>query len=169
MDNKNLAMTIDFGTQSVRTMIFDTKGNILSFEQEKYDQPYFSLERNWAEQDPYYYWEKMKLTTQRTAQKRPELMQNVVGLTLTCFRDSPVILDENYKPLRPAILWLDQRRVKKLKPQPFWKNLILVLSACQVLSIIIVLKRHPIGLKKTNQSYGKTRYYVNISNSLIIY
>ncbi|MGI6644683.1 MAG: FGGY-family carbohydrate kinase [Bacilli bacterium] len=164
MDNKNLAMTIDFGTQSVRTMIFDTKGNILSFEQEKYDQPYFSLERNWAEQDPYYYWEKMKLTTQRTAQKRPELMQNVVGLTLTCFRDSPVILDENYKPLRPAILWLDQRRVKKLKPQPFWKNLIF--GAIGMSSVVYYnrLKTPSYWIEENEpELWKKTRYYVNIS------
>jgi sugar (pentulose or hexulose) kinase len=38
-----------------------------------------------------------------------DLFQSVMGMVMVAFRDSSVILDENKKPIRPAILWLDQR------------------------------------------------------------
>ena len=37
-----LILTIDFGTQSVRSIIFSSKGETLAIEKESYDQPYFS-------------------------------------------------------------------------------------------------------------------------------
>jgi sugar (pentulose or hexulose) kinase len=164
MNNKNLVMTIDFGTQSVRTMIFDNKGNTLSMEQEKYEEPYFSREPYWAEQDPYYYWEKMKKTTKRTAQKHPELLQNVVALGITTFRDSPILLDENYKPIRPMILWLDKREPKVLKKQPWWKDFLFWLSGMAATVYYNRLKTPSYWLEENEpENWKKTKYYVNLS------
>ena len=39
-------------------------------------------------------------------------------MTVSTFRDSAVLLDKNYKPLRPVILWLDQRLAKAEEKLP---------------------------------------------------
>ena len=95
-------------------MIFDSKGNTCAFEQVKYEQPYFSIKPNWAEQHVSYYWECMKKATLALKEKHGAILSNVIALGVTTFRDSPVLLDENYEPLRPLILWLDQRQPNKL-------------------------------------------------------
>jgi sugar (pentulose or hexulose) kinase len=45
-----------------------------------------------------------------------KLRERIVGVALTTQRASVINVDRNGKPLRPAILWLDQRRTEGLKP-----------------------------------------------------
>jgi len=109
---------MDFGTQSVRAAIFDKDGNAVALEKEKYDPPYFSALPNYAEQDPYHYYKCLCKCTNRLARKNGELLENVKGITLTCFRDSAVALDKDMNVIRPMILWLDQRTGECRNPLP---------------------------------------------------
>lgn len=122
---KKYALTLDFGTQSVRAMIFDVKGNSLAMSKVKYRQPYFSSKPGYAEQDPSYYLDCMYRATKKLSEEHPELMKDLVGCSLTSFRDSAVLLDENFDVIRPSILWLDQRQAACSKPYPFLKKCIL--------------------------------------------
>lgn len=122
MDNSNLILTIDFGTQSVRVAIFDKEGNCLASEKETYEPAYFSIKPGYAEQDPNYYYDCLCKCTQRIS-KNAELMNRVKGITMTCFRDSAVLLDKENKIIRPMILWLDQRYAKCEKQLPFFSRL----------------------------------------------
>lgn len=110
-------LVIDIGTQSLRASVVDDNGSILAFSQQKYDIPYFSKEKGYAEQYADYYMEMLCKATNDIYQKQPEVLKNISAMVLDCFRDSSVILDENKKPIRPAILWLDQRitRIPKMK------------------------------------------------------
>ena len=47
--NEPLILTMDFGTQSVRVALFDKRGYMVAMKKKDYDQPYFSLQPNWAE------------------------------------------------------------------------------------------------------------------------
>ncbi|MBQ7995316.1 MAG: FGGY-family carbohydrate kinase [Bacilli bacterium] len=107
-----LILTIDFGTQSVRASLFDAKGESLAQAKETYSPAYYSLKPNYAEQDPHSYYESLCKCTKRLASEHPDLFTRIAGITLTCFRDSAVMLDENNKVIRPMILWLDQRTAK---------------------------------------------------------
>ena len=49
-------LSIDCGTQSVRAMVFDTRGQLLS-KIKKPIAPYEPSLPGWAEQDPDVYWE----------------------------------------------------------------------------------------------------------------
>lgn len=119
MDNiESLILTMDFGTQSVRAAIFSKTGEALAMEKEKYDPPYFSTLPNYAEQNPDVYYSALCKATKRLAKNNPQLLSNVKGITLTCFRDSAVILDKDMKIIRPMILWLDQRNAECKKPLP---------------------------------------------------
>ena len=51
MENKDLLLSIDNGTQSLKALIFDLKGNLIAKEQVVFE-PYYSENPGWAEQDP---------------------------------------------------------------------------------------------------------------------
>lgn len=115
-----LLLTIDFGTQSVRTSVYNKQGEVLAQEKEKYQPPYFSLLPNYAEQDPHLYYESLCRCLKRLTSVNASLMPNLKALTLTCFRDSAVILDKDNKVIRPTILWIDQRTAECKKPLPWY-------------------------------------------------
>ena len=116
--NEPLILTMDFGTQSVRVALFDKRGYMVAMKKKDYDNPYFSLQPNWAEKDPYEYYQDLCLCTKELARENPSSMKNVKGITLTCFRDTAVLLDQHMKVIRPSVLWLDQRNAKCKKPLP---------------------------------------------------
>ena len=58
MDDKDLLLAIDNGTQSLKALIFDLKGQLLVKELVPFT-PYFSDQPAWAEQDPNVYWETL--------------------------------------------------------------------------------------------------------------
>ena len=107
-----LILTIDFGTQSVRASLFSSEGECLAHEKETYDPAYYSIKPNYAEQDPHSYYECLCKCTNRLSSSHKDLMDRVAGITLTCFRDSAVMLDKDGNVIRPMILWLDQRTAK---------------------------------------------------------
>ncbi len=123
-NNDNYILTMDFGTQSVRVAIFDKKGNTLALEKEKYTPAYFSSLPTYAEQDPNYYYECLCACTKRLAKSYPALIKKVKGITLTCFRDSAVLLDKDKRIIRPMILWLDQRNAECKDPLPWTSRFI---------------------------------------------
>lgn len=119
MSKLRYILTMDFGTQSVRVAIFNQNGDVLALEKEKYTPAYFSSIPTYAEQDPNYYFECLCKCTNRLAKNNKELLNDVTGITLTCFRDSAVLLDKDKNIIRPMILWLDQRNAECKKKLPF--------------------------------------------------
>lgn len=109
---KKTVLVLDCGTQSVRASIIDSDGNILKIIKSKYGEPYFSINPGWCEQYPDYYLDKIFECTKKLRSEEPELMDNVSAMTITCFRDSAALLDENFNVVRPTILWLDQRKAR---------------------------------------------------------
>lgn len=108
-------LAIDHGTQSVRAILFDLAGNILA----KYRvpiQPYVSPHPGWAEQDPEYYWKSLCEACRGLWKEAQVDKDALVGVTLTTQRATVINVDANGNPLRPAIVWLDQRRTTHLEP-----------------------------------------------------
>lgn len=101
-------LVIDVGTQSMRGIIFDEKGNLLIKEQVKY-LPYVSKKNGFMEQKAEMYWQVLCQITNAIASKQPQLVQNLLGMSVDTFRDTAVLLDENGNVLRDCILWSDQR------------------------------------------------------------
>lgn len=108
-------LSIDQGTQSVRAMIFDLQGN-LSDGARVPIEPYVSPRPGWAEQSPAYYWESLCTACQKLWQKTDVPKQSIVGVVLTTMRNTLVNVDREGEHLRPAIVWLDQRRTEGLEP-----------------------------------------------------
>jgi sugar (pentulose or hexulose) kinase len=118
--SKATALTIDCGTQSIRALLFDLKGNLIKKVKKPF-KPYFSVEAGWAEQEADFYYEKMCEACKELLADYDDI-SNVVGVSITTFRDTFVVLDKNLKPLRPAIVWLDQREASEYEPLPLDKE-----------------------------------------------
>jgi sugar (pentulose or hexulose) kinase len=108
-------LAIDTGTQSVRALLFDLKGNLVAKSRVEIE-PYFSKQAGWAEQQPEYYWESLCQACQQLWQETELPREAIAGVALTTQRATMVNVDVEGKPLRPAIVWLDQRRTEGLKP-----------------------------------------------------
>ena len=108
-------LAIDNGTQSVRALIFDPRGKLLARERIPIE-PYFSTEPGYAEQDPQVFWEAVCQACQRLWLQPGVDRGSLAAIALTTQRASVINLDKHGKPLRPAILWLDQRRTEGLPP-----------------------------------------------------
>ncbi|MGQ9490515.1 MAG: FGGY-family carbohydrate kinase [Anaerolineae bacterium] len=119
--NKDLILAIDSGTQSVRALVFDLQGNLLAKARVPVT-PYVSPQPGWAENDPDMYWDALcqacqSLWRQAEATGKPAgLRGRIAGVALTTQRSTVINVDGAGRPLRPAIVWLDQRRTEGLKP-----------------------------------------------------
>lgn len=103
-----LVLSIDCGTQSLRTLIFDKNGHLLAKEKEDYE-PYTSYGPGVAEKNPENYWQSTLSCIGRLRTKFPELMDHVEAITVTTMRNTGVFLDKNKMVHRDSLLWLDQR------------------------------------------------------------
>lgn len=108
MSEESYLLAIDNGTQSVRALLFDLHGNLLG--KGKVDlQAYVSPQPGWAEQDPEYYWENLGEACRRLWAQVSIDKRLIRGVALTTQRGTVINVDTEGRPLRPAILWLDQR------------------------------------------------------------
>jgi len=107
--SKDLILSVDAGTQSIRAALVDTEGNILQIVKTPI-QPYYSDHPGWAEQQPDYYWDVFCKTTNQLLRQQENLKKDIKGVTLTTQRATMINVDKDGKALRPAIVWLDQRK-----------------------------------------------------------
>ncbi|HWR19043.1 MAG TPA: FGGY-family carbohydrate kinase [Clostridia bacterium] len=103
-----LILTIDCGTQSMRAMLFNKSGDMEAIEKVSFE-PYFSVSPGFAEQDADVYYNALCTAVKGLKEKSGEKFSQVAAVTVATQRDTIVLLDSAYKPVRPCILWLDQR------------------------------------------------------------
>jgi sugar (pentulose or hexulose) kinase len=115
MAGKNYVIAIDSGTQSVRAVIFDREGNQVAIEQAEHE-PYFSLNPAWAEQHSEDFWKKLCLCTKGVIAKARIPAAEISGVGITTQRSASFPVDKEGNPLRPAIIWLDQRVTESPPP-----------------------------------------------------
>ncbi|MBK8048899.1 MAG: FGGY-family carbohydrate kinase [Anaerolineales bacterium] len=108
-------LAIDNGTQSVRALLFNLRGEMVAKSQ-VFLEPYFSRQPGWAEQNPEYYWSSVCQACQGLWAKSPVPKEAIAGVALTSQRATVINVDRQGKPLRPAIVWLDQRRTEGQPP-----------------------------------------------------
>ena len=118
----DLLLAIDHGTQSVRALLFDLRGNLLAKARVPIE-PYVSPAPGLAEQDPGVFWNAVCQACQLLWQIPGVIKEAVAGVALTTQRSTLINVDAQGKPLRPAIVWLDQRHTSGLKPVGGWWGL----------------------------------------------
>ena len=115
MISRDHLLAIDFGTQSVRALLFDARGSLVAKKRVEVE-PYFSAQPGWAEQDALYLWRSLCEACRGLWEASPVPREAVAAAALTTQRATMVNVDAAGKPLRPAIVWLDQRRCEGLPP-----------------------------------------------------
>ena len=100
MTNEPLVLTLDFGTQSVRTALINKSGEIVYLSKKEYQPVSFALKTGYAEQFADFYWDNLCDCLKRLSKESLGNLSDIVAMTVTTFRDSAVLLDENYKPLK---------------------------------------------------------------------
>jgi len=106
-------LAVDVGTQSVRGLVFDAVGSLVASARIPIE-PYVSPRPGWAEQDPELYWRTLGDACRRVLADPAVRRDAIVALTVTTQRNTIVVTDATGRPLRPAIVWLDQRRTEGL-------------------------------------------------------
>ncbi len=124
----DLLLAIDHGTQSVRALLFDLRGALLAKTRVPIE-PYVSPAPGLAEQDPEVFWNAVCQACQELWQVPGVRKEAVAGVALTTQRSTLINVDAHGRPLRPAIVWLDQRRTSGLKPVGGWWGLAFRLAA----------------------------------------
>lgn len=112
---KKQILAIDNGTQSIRALLFDLQGNLIEKSQ-IHLEAYFSKQPGWAEQHPEYFWEKVCEACQALWKKGGVSKQAIAGVSITTQRGTVINVDQDGKSLRPAIIWLDQRKTEGVTP-----------------------------------------------------
>jgi len=159
-------LAIDNGTQSVRALIFDLRGNLIAKKRVPV-QPYFSKKPGWAEQDPAVFWDSVCQACQALWMMDGVDKSSIVGVGLTTQRSTVINLDKDKKPLRPAIVWLDQRRTENLKPVGGLWGLLFKLAGMKD-TVRYLQAEAEINWIKTHQPeiWGRTDKYVYLSGYL---
>ncbi|RRJ84643.1 FGGY-family carbohydrate kinase [Aestuariirhabdus litorea] len=123
MAESGLILALDNGTQSLRALLFDLRGELVAKAKVELEA-YYSHSPGWAEQDPDYFWKQLGEACRQLWQCSGVNPSRVVAVSLTTQRGTVINLDKQGDPLRPAILWLDQRRARVSAPLPQpWRTL----------------------------------------------
>ncbi len=163
MANAEYLLAIDNGTQSVRVLVFDQQGNEVA-KSKVTIEPYFSRHPGWAEQDAGYYWENLQEAFRRLWAQGTVTPDQIRGVSLTTQRYTMINLDENFQPLRPAIVWMDQRQAEVETPVGgIWGVLIKTLGLSHLIREMRAKARDNWIAQNEPDVWAKTRYYVNLS------
>lgn len=159
-------LSIDCGTQSLRTHIFDLLGNLLATEKIEYT-PYFSINPGWAEQDCEVFWDSVCTGCKKLKQKHPDFFSKISGVGVTAQRATMICCDGNGIPLRPAITWLDQR-----KARPVFKPNFVLLGAAKMMGVLETLYKVQADgkcnwiMQNQEEIWNNTKKYLQVSGFL---
>jgi FGGY-family pentulose kinase len=98
---------IDLGTQGVRCALFDLEGRLVATAARPYGTSH--PRPMWAEQDPEAWWQATVAAIRETVERAGVPPVAVRALSYDCASCNVVALDGAGRPLRPALLWMDER------------------------------------------------------------
>ncbi|WP_428937489.1 xylulokinase [Fontivita pretiosa] len=102
---------IDIGTSGTKTLICDDHGKVIATAMAEH--PISSPRPGWSEQDPQDWWSATCKATKAVLKKARLRAADIGGIGLSGQMHGSVFLGEGEKPLRPALLWNDQRTAEQ--------------------------------------------------------
>ena len=109
MPSKGYVLSVDVGTQSVRAIVFDPRGrHVVSAR--KISAPYYSRQSGWAEVPADQFWQDSCEVIREVTKSLGDELSELKAMAVTANRDNILALDEQDKPLRDWITWVDTRR-----------------------------------------------------------
>lgn len=118
---KNYILSLDQGTTSSRSILYDTEAQVINIENKEIKQ-YFP-QNGWVEHDPEEIWTSQLYTAKRVLSKLNTDIGKVEAIGVTNQRETTVVWNRKTgKPLYNAIVWQDRRTADycfKLKKEGF--------------------------------------------------
>ena len=109
-----VVLGIDIGTSSIKAMLLDLETGPLAVRAKEYSVDIPSP--GFAEQNPELWWASLKEVLSELRSVCPEEYKAVAAVGYSGQMHGLVLVNEAGDPVRPAILWLDQR--SQYKPPP---------------------------------------------------
>lgn len=163
MSDQPYLLAIDNGTQSVRVLAFDLEGNEVA-KSKVHLEAYHSEQPGWAEQHAQYYWTSLTQAFKEFWELGIVKPNQVRGVSLTTQRYTMINLDENKEPLRPAIVWMDQRKAEPEKSLGGPLGMLVKLLGLKPLLDDLGSKARCNWVAQNQPNiWSKTRHYVNLS------
>lgn len=100
-------LSVDLGTSAVKLALISTRGAILGGEVEPLALSL--LPAGGAEQEPESWWSAIVRATRRLLERGAAAPADVIGVNVGAQWSGTVAVDEQGRPLRPALLWMDSR------------------------------------------------------------
>ena len=120
---KEKIISIDQGTSSTRSVLYDGKGQLLDSAQEEFDQ-YFPKE-GWVEHNPDQIWESVLSTLQTLVKKNGIESSEIASIGITNQRETTVIWHKKTgRPIGNAIVWQDRRTSQFCEELVKYENII---------------------------------------------
>ncbi len=110
MEN-SYVLSYDVGTGSVKTVIVDFEGNVVSVANAIY--PLLMPQAGWAEQKPEAYWDAVCISTKKALEQAEISPRDVKGVVFGTQWKGIIPLDSKDKVLYNNIIWLDSRAGKQ--------------------------------------------------------
>ncbi len=108
---KKLILSLDQGTTSSRSILFNQKGEIVKSSQKKFEQIF--PKPGWVEHDPEEIWTSQLATIVEVIAQANIVADDIAAIGITNQRETTVVWDrETGKPIYNAIVWQDRRTAK---------------------------------------------------------
>ena len=111
MSTDPIVLGLDVGTQSLRAALVDLNGRTVAYGVEPIETTY--PRPSWAEQRPADWWGAARSATRKALAAGGVGPERVVGIGLDCTACTVVACGMDGEPLRPALLWMDQRAYRE--------------------------------------------------------
>ena len=103
----NVFLGIDAGTTSLKAALFDEAGRLLAVNRQEYDL--LTLQNSWIELDPEVYWDSCCSAVRGVIAASGVAAQDVRALAISSQGETLIPVDDQGRPTRRAIVWLDNR------------------------------------------------------------
>ena len=108
---KKLLLSIDQGTTSSRSILFDLKGKKIFSSQIEFEQIFPNS--GWVEHNPEEIWRVTLRTIKEAINKSKKLKSKIISIGITNQRETTILWDKDTgKPIYNAIVWQDRRTQK---------------------------------------------------------
>lgn len=111
-DNTPVILALDSSTTATKAIAFDLDGRAVVEARRSY--PRSNPKPGWQEQDAEDWW-RATANSIREVTESLGGQREILSLCMTHQRESFVLLDEQDKPIRPAVLWLDTRAASQIE------------------------------------------------------
>jgi len=146
MTQPSFILGVDLGTSSCKAALIDDTGTVVCTANESY--PTASPGPAWSEQNPADWQDAIVKAVPRVLEESDKTSEDIAGVALASAAHIGVLLDAQGAPVRPAILWNDQRTVAEVADLEREAGEEILTASCQAVSTgwtlphLLWVKRH---------------------------